>query len=44
DGSFSGQRKSGMGVAASLLSKHGIAVFSEKRLADLIAWIDEKEK
>ncbi|WP_252595009.1 DUF523 domain-containing protein [Enterobacter sp. JH513] len=44
DGSFSGQRTSGMGVAASLLSKHGIAVFSEKRLADLIAWIDEKEK
>ncbi|WP_288789499.1 DUF523 domain-containing protein [uncultured Enterobacter sp.] len=44
DGSFSGQRKSGMGVAASLHSKHGIAVFSEKRLADLIAWIDEKEK
>ena len=44
DGSFSGQRKSGMGVAPSLLSKHGIAVFSEKRLADLIAWIDEKEK
>ena len=44
DGSFSGQRKSGMGVAASLLSKHGIAVVSEKRLADLIAWIDEREK
>lgn len=44
DGSFSGQRKSGMGVAASLLTEHGIAVFSEKRLADLIAWIDEKER
>ncbi|WP_373328507.1 DUF523 domain-containing protein [Cronobacter turicensis] len=44
DGSFSGQRKSGMGVAASLLSAHGIAVFSENNLADLIAWIDEKER
>ncbi|ELY5928693.1 DUF523 domain-containing protein [Cronobacter turicensis] len=43
DGSFSGRRKSGMGVAASLLSEHGIAVFSENNLADLIAWIDEKE-
>ncbi|EPO1790058.1 DUF523 domain-containing protein [Cronobacter turicensis] len=44
DGSFSGRRKSGMGVAASLLSAHGIAVFSENNLADLIAWIDEKER
>ncbi|EKY3119244.1 DUF523 domain-containing protein [Cronobacter turicensis] len=44
DGSFSGRRKSGMGIAASLLSAHGIAVFSENNLADLIAWIDEKER
>ncbi|EOI3576243.1 DUF523 domain-containing protein [Cronobacter turicensis] len=44
DGSFSGRRKSGMGVAASLLSAHGIAVFSEHNLADLIAWIDAKER
>jgi len=44
DGSFSGRRKSGMGVAASLLSAHGIAVFSENNLADLIAWIDAKER
>lgn len=44
DGSFSGRRKSGMGVAASLLSAHGIAVFSENNLADLIEWIDEKER
>jgi hypothetical protein len=33
-----------MGLAASLLTEHGIAVFSENRLADLIAWIDEKER
>ncbi|QLK63278.1 DUF523 domain-containing protein [Enterobacteriaceae bacterium Kacie_13] len=44
DGSFSGKRKAGMGVAASLLTEHGIAVFSQNRLADLIAWIDEKER
>ncbi|WP_171965850.1 DUF523 domain-containing protein [Cronobacter sakazakii] len=44
DGSFSGRRKSGMGVAASLLSAHGIAVFSEHNLADLIAWIVAKER
>ena len=44
DGSFSGKRKAGMGIAASLLTEHGIAVFSENRLADLIAWIDEKER
>ncbi|HDI3019901.1 TPA: DUF523 domain-containing protein [Cronobacter turicensis] len=44
DGSFSGRRKSGMGIAASLLSAHGIAVFSEHNLADLIAWIDAKER
>lgn len=44
DGSFSGRRKSGMGIAASLLSAHGIAVFSENNLANLIAWIDEKER
>lgn len=43
DGSFSGQRKAGMGVAAALLSAHGIAVFSESQLAELIAWIEEKE-
>lgn len=44
DGSFSGKRKAGMGIAASLLTEHGIAVFSENRLADLIAWIDEQER
>lgn len=43
DGSFSGQRKPGMGVAASLLIEHGIAVFSDTQLAELIAWIEERE-
>ncbi|MRB73537.1 DUF523 domain-containing protein, partial [Bacillus thuringiensis] len=40
---FSGIRKMGMGVAASLLAEHGIAVFSEEQIAELIAWIEERE-
>ncbi|EJK8935754.1 DUF523 domain-containing protein [Enterobacter hormaechei] len=43
NGSFSNQRKSGMGVAASLLSEHGIAVFSETQFAELVSWIEERE-
>jgi len=43
NGSFNNQRKSGMGVAASLLSGHGIAVFSETQFAELVRWIEERE-
>ncbi|QFQ09952.1 DUF523 domain-containing protein [Enterobacter sichuanensis] len=43
DGSFRGIHKAGRGVAASLLSEHGIAVFSEKQIDELIAWIEERE-
>lgn len=43
DGSFNNIRKSGMGVAASLLARHGIAVFSEAQLPELILWIEERE-
>ena len=43
NGSFSNQRKSGMGVATSLLSEHGIAVFSETQFAELVNWIEERE-
>lgn len=43
NGSFSNQRKSGMGVAASLLCEHGIAVFSEAQFAELVSWIQERE-
>ncbi len=43
DGSFSGQRKFGMGVAASLLTEHGIKVFADTQLAELIAWIEGQE-
>ena len=43
NGSFSSQRKSGMGVAASLLSEHGIVVFSETQFDELVIWIEERE-
>jgi uncharacterized protein YbbK (DUF523 family) len=43
DGSFSGQRKSGMGVAASLLTEYGIKVFADTQLAELMTWIEEQE-
>ena len=43
DGSFNNIRKAGTGVAASLLSEHGIAVFSEAQLPELILWIEERE-
>lgn len=43
DGSFSGIQTVGMGVAASLLSEHGIAVFSDTQIADLINWIERRE-
>lgn len=40
DGSFSGQRQPGMGVAAALLAEHGIKVFSEQELPALIDLIN----
>lgn len=43
DGSFSGQKRTGMGVAAALLREHGIAVFSDNQLPELIAWMEDKE-
>jgi hypothetical protein len=32
-----------MGVAASLLSEHGIVVFAETQFAELVSWIEERE-
>ncbi|MCK6786523.1 DUF523 domain-containing protein [Enterobacter roggenkampii] len=43
DGSFGGIHKAGRGVAASLLAEHGIAVFSETQIDELIAWVEERE-
>lgn len=43
DGTFSGQRKPGSGVAAALLREHGIAVFSDQQLPQLLAWMQQRE-
>jgi len=43
DGSFTGQKHAGMGVAAALLREHGIQVFSDNQLMELIAWVEERE-
>ena len=43
DGTFSGQRKPGSGVAAALLREHGIAVFSDRQLPQLLAWMQQRE-
>ncbi|MET6677464.1 DUF523 domain-containing protein [Citrobacter amalonaticus] len=44
DGSFSGMRHPGMGVAAALLHQHGITVFSDQQFDEFCAWIEEKDK
>lgn len=43
DGSFSGRLKPGMGVAAALLSRHGIQVFAEHEINSLAAWIAARD-
>lgn len=43
DGTFSGKRIPGDGVAAELLKQHGIVVFSEEDMAACIAWLDEHQ-
>jgi len=40
DGSFSGCKISGQGITAALLKKHGIAVYSEETIAELVKIID----
>lgn len=44
DGSLTGVRNTGMGVAAALLAEYGIAVFSETQLPELMRWIEESER
>lgn len=39
DGSFTGRKIPGEGVASELLRRHGIAIFSEEQLDELLAWI-----
>ncbi|MTH46826.1 DUF523 domain-containing protein [Intestinirhabdus alba] len=44
NGSFSGQRRSGAGVAAALLRQHGIAVFADQQIAELTAWMEQRDE
>ncbi|WP_318385315.1 DUF523 domain-containing protein [Enterobacter sp.] len=44
DGSFSGSQQPGMGVATALLRAHGIAVFSQHQIPELINWVNERER
>ncbi|MDX6022576.1 DUF523 domain-containing protein [Scandinavium sp. V105_16] len=44
DGSFSGRKIAGNGVAAALLRQHGIAVFSHQQIPALLTWIAEQEQ
>lgn len=43
DGTFSGQQKPGSGVAAALLHEHGITVFSDRQVPQLLAWMTARE-
>ncbi len=44
DGGFRGQQWPGQGVAAALLRQHGIAVYAETQLAELIQRVAEAER
>lgn len=44
DGSFQGVTQPGMGVAAALLRQHGIEVYAQIELVELIARVDELDK
>lgn len=43
DGTFNGQRKPGSGVAAALLREHGITVFSDGQIPQLLNWMEQRE-
>ncbi|WP_205677458.1 DUF523 domain-containing protein [Aquitalea denitrificans] len=42
DGSFSGQRQPGEGVCSSLLHQHGIKIFNEAEIEELLHSVDNK--
>ncbi|MCS2153876.1 DUF523 domain-containing protein [Scandinavium goeteborgense] len=44
DGSFSGKKIAGNGVAAALLRQHGITVFSHEQIPALLAWIKQQDE
>ena len=39
DGTFSGKRRAGKGITASLLESNGIAVFNEKMIQEAVEWL-----
>ncbi|STV77929.1 Purine nucleoside phosphorylase [Klebsiella pneumoniae subsp. rhinoscleromatis] len=41
---FRGRRKAGAGVAADLLRAHGITVFSDGQIPQLLAWMAQKSR
>lgn len=43
DGSFTGQKRSGEGIAASFLRQHGLQVFSEQQLEQVSAVLARHE-
>ena len=43
DGSFTGRRHAGEGVAAALLREHGIQVFSPRQISDVAALLDRDD-
>ena len=43
DGSFAGVRVKGDGVAAALLKAHGVEVYGESRIEELLARLKETE-
>jgi uncharacterized protein YbbK (DUF523 family) len=40
DGSFTGQKKAGVGVTAGLLAEKGLAVFTEDQIDELKVWLE----
>lgn len=44
DGSFTGTRKPGNGIAAGLLAETGIRVFGETDIAGLLAYLEKEEE
>lgn len=43
DGSFTGRRHAGEGVAAALLGEHGVQVFSPNQISDIAALLDRDD-
>jgi uncharacterized protein YbbK (DUF523 family) len=43
DGSFSGRKRAGQGVTTALLERHGIRVFSERRVDEAAAYLETIE-